>query len=104
MKADRTNTALFVLGSLLVLQAAPQAMANNLDKTASVPTAAITRPTASVTADPVLDDAVDLLIETQRGHQIKLRRNQIKPAADTKVVKQVNDKVLILGGSTAFPM
>ncbi len=57
-------------------------------------------------ADPAIQQAVDYLSKSDQAVEVKNRRRNVRPAYDSKVVKnKLNlDKVLILGGSNVVPM
>lgn len=56
--------------------------------------------------DPTLQDGIKLILESQAAREQKLRRQEIKPAPQERVVRTHKDLdgVMILGGSASLPM
>ncbi len=56
--------------------------------------------------DPTLQSAIKLILASQTAREQKLRRENVKPASQERVVRTHKDLdgVMILGGSAAIPM
>ncbi|MFX5957101.1 hypothetical protein ABTF01_22145, partial [Acinetobacter baumannii] len=56
--------------------------------------------------DPVLQNGISLILESQAAREKKIRRDNMKPVLQEKVVRTHKDVdgVMILGGSSALPM
>ena len=56
--------------------------------------------------DPDLQNGIKLILESQVAREQKLRRENVKPATQERVVRTHKDLdgVMILGGSPALPM
>ncbi len=56
--------------------------------------------------DPTLQHGIKLILEAQAARAQKLRRQEIKPAPQERVVRSHKDLdgVMILGGSASLPM
>lgn len=85
-----------VMGLTAAFFAAAPVMAQDI--VAMAPTTAI--------GDPTIRQASDYIIQTNKAHELRNRRREVKPGVDSRVVKEKrdNDRVLILGGSEVIPM
>jgi hypothetical protein len=60
----------------------------------------------AVSADPVLERALDFIRESNDAQKKQIHRNEYRPAFDSKIVRsrRNSNHVYVMGGSAAIPM
>jgi hypothetical protein len=94
---------LALIGALAVCSA--NANAVNADEAKTQVIASVSG-VSTYSADPTLQHGIKLILESQAAREQKLRRQEVKPATQERVVRTHKDLdgVMILGGSASLPM